>query len=144
MGLSIALRISKITKSSGPDFAQILLKLYESVWDRWKIGQRFREKNFRQIFVKKNVVVINGKHERSNCESWNFAQRPIRPFSSKDFKTTIFTVTPFMVQISPKYFHSREPQNHMTFNSSQLFETHPSTSLLKVHLTPKFLLPQFN
>ena len=39
-----------------------------------------------------------------DCESENFAQRPIRPFSWKNFKTTIFTVALFMVQISPKYF----------------------------------------
>ena len=75
-------------------------------------------KNFRLIFVK-NVVVINEKHERGDCESWNFAQRPIRPFSSKDFKTTIFTVAPFMAQISPKYYHSLQQQNHITFNSSE-------------------------
>ena len=30
---------------------------------------------------------------------------------------------PFMVQISPKPFHSLEPQNQMTFNSSQRFAT---------------------
>ena len=71
-----------------------------------------------------------------DCESENFAQRPIRPFSSKDFKTTIFTVALFMVQISLKYFHSLEPQNHITLNLSQIFDTHPSTSLLKVPLTP--------
>ena len=40
MGLSIALRISKITNSSDPDFAQIWVKPYESVWEGWKIGQR--------------------------------------------------------------------------------------------------------
>ena len=63
---------------------------------------RDSEKNIsRQIFVK-NVVVI----ERDDCENWNFAQKPIQPFSSKNFKTTIFTVAPFMAQISPKYFWS--------------------------------------
>ena len=36
MGLSTALRISIITKSMGPDFAQFWSKPYESVWDRWK------------------------------------------------------------------------------------------------------------
>ena len=59
-----------------------------------------------------------------------------KPFSSKDFKSTVLTVAPIMVQLSPKYFHSLEPQNHITFNWSQIFDTHPSTSLLKVPLTP--------
>ena len=43
MGLSIALRISKITKSSGPDFGQFWSKSSEAVWDRRKAAQRFRE-----------------------------------------------------------------------------------------------------
>ena len=43
MGLFIALRISKITKSKGPDFAQFWSKPSEVVWDRWKTAQRFRE-----------------------------------------------------------------------------------------------------
>ena len=58
-----------------------------------------------------------------DCENGKFAQSPIR---SKDFKTTFFTVAPFMIQISPKYLHSRNPQNYITFNSSQIFETHPN------------------
>ena len=41
-----------------------------------------------------------------------------------------------MVQISPKYFHSLKPQNHITFNSSQIFETHPSTGQFKFPLAP--------
>ena len=70
------------------------------------------------------------------CSEANQTQSDPEANQTLEVKTTIFTVTPFMVQISPKYFHSREPQNHMTFNSSQLFETHPSTSLLKVPLAP--------
>ena len=31
-----------------------------------------------------------------------------------------------------KYLHSLEPENHITFNSSLIFEKHRSTSLLKV------------
>ena len=34
-------------------------------------------------------------------------------------------------------------QNHLTFNSSQIFETHPFTSLLKILLTPYLMLPLF-
>ena len=64
------------------------------------------------------------KHEGGDCQRGRYAQKPIRPFSSKDFKTTIFVVTLFMVQISLKYFHSLEPQNHITFNLSQIFSTH--------------------
>ena len=84
MGLSIALRISKITKSKGPNFAQFWSKPYEAVWDRWKTAQRFREKYFCLIFVK-NVVVLGEKHDAHDWQSWNFAQRPIRHCSSRDF-----------------------------------------------------------
>ena len=38
--LSIALRISILTKSKGPNFAQFWSKPNESVWERWKITQR--------------------------------------------------------------------------------------------------------
>ena len=38
--------------------------------------------------------------------------------------------------VSPKYCHSLETQNHVIFNSSQIFETHPATSPLKLILTP--------
>ena len=41
MGLSIALRISKITKSKGPNFPQFWSKPYQAVCDRWKTAQRF-------------------------------------------------------------------------------------------------------
>ena len=34
-----------------------------------------------------------------------------RPCSSNDFKTTFLSVSPFMVQVSPQYFPSWEPQN---------------------------------
>ena len=54
----------------------------------------------------------------------------------KDLKTTCLPVAPFMVQISPKYFHSLKPQSSITFNSSKIFEAHPSTSLLKFLLGP--------
>ena len=81
---------------------------------------------------------------RWDCASWNFAERPIRPCPSKVFKTTFCTVAPFMVQKSPKYFHSQEPQAHITFKSSQIFKTHLSTFLLKVPLTPELWLPLFN
>ena len=40
-------------KKLGPDFAQIWLKHIQFVWDRQKIAQKFRDKYFRQIFVKK-------------------------------------------------------------------------------------------
>ena len=60
------------------------------------------------------------------------------------FKRLKTAVAPFIVQISPKYFHSLEPQNLITFNLSQIFETHPYTSLLKFWLTPLLLLPPFN
>ena len=66
MGLYIALRISKITKSKGPDFAQFWSKPSDAVWDRWKTAQIFREKYFRQIFIK-NVVLIVEKHEGHDC-----------------------------------------------------------------------------
>ena len=41
-------------------------------------------------------------------------------------------------------FHSLEPQNQIIFNLSLIFETHTSTRLLTVSLTPQLLLPQFN
>ena len=50
---------------------------------------------------------------------------------------------PFMVQISPKPFHSLEPQNHMTFNSSQRFATHPAINL-SIFFTLELQLPLFN
>ena len=65
-GLSIALRDSKITKSNSPDFAKFWSKPSEAVWDRWKTAQIFREKYFRQIFIK-NVVLIVEKHEWHYC-----------------------------------------------------------------------------
>ena len=49
-----------------------------------------------------------------------------------DFKTTIFTVAPIHSPYIFKYLHSLEPENHITFNSSLIFEKHRSTSLLKV------------
>ena len=79
------------------------------------------------------MVLRDNKHEGGDCENGKFAQSPIR---SKDFKTTFFTVAPFMIQISPKYLHSRNPQNYITFNSSQIFETHPSTGWFKFPLAP--------
>ena len=108
-----------------------------------KTAQRFRGKHFCPIFVK-NVVVIGEKHDAHYWQNWNFAQRQIRPCSSIDFKTTFLLVALFRVQISPKYFHSLKPQNHMKFNSSQIFEAHPSTNLLKFLLTPLLLWPLFN
>ena len=44
--------------------------------------------------------------EKDDYESWNFAQRLIRPCYSEDFKTTSFTAAHFRVQISPKYIIS--------------------------------------
>ena len=37
----------------------------------------------------------------------------MRPIISKDFKSIIFTVNPFVVhvQISPRYFHTLKPQS---------------------------------
>ena len=143
MGLSIALRISKIVKGKGPNFAQFWSKPYEAAWDRWKTAQRFRGKHIRRFFDK-NVVVIGKKHDGHDWQSWNFAQGPIRTCSSKDFRATLLSVTPFRVHISSKYFHSLKPQNHMKFNSSQIFEAYPSTSLIKFLLTPLPLLIIFN
>ena len=82
--------------------------------------------------------------EKDDCESWNFAQRLIRHCYSDDFKTISFTAAHFRVQISPKYLHSLEPQNHITLNSSLIFEIFPSTSLLKFLLTLQLMLPLFN
>ena len=62
MGLSIALRISKVTRRKGSHFAQSWSKSSEVVWDRWKTAQRFRENFFRQIFVQ-NVILMDEKHE---------------------------------------------------------------------------------
>ena len=120
MGLSIALRISKIIKGKGPNFAQFWSKPCEAAWDRWKTAQRFRGKHIRRFFDK-NVVVIGKKHDGHDWQSWNFAQRPIRTCSPKDFRATFLSVTPFRVHISSKYFHSLKPQNHMKFNSSQIW-----------------------
>ena len=66
MGLSIALRISKITKSKGPDFAQFWSKPSEAVGDRWKTAQISRGKYFHKMFLK-NVVLIVEKHEGHDC-----------------------------------------------------------------------------
>ena len=63
--------------------------------------------------------------------------------SDPALQKTFLSVAPFRVQISPKYFHSLKLQNHMKFNSSQIFEAHPSTSLLKFLLTPLLLFPLF-
>ena len=95
----------------------------------------FKKKKKNVALVKKNVVLIDEKHEGGDCQRWNFAQRLIRPCSWKDFKITFLAGAPFMMQISPKYFHSLKQQNRITFNLSQIFETHPSTSLLKSLLT---------
>ena len=75
----------------------------------WKTAQRFRGKYFPQIFAK-NMAFEGKKHEHGGYEKRNYAQRPIRPRSSRDFKTTLLTDVSFMVQISPKYFHSLEPR----------------------------------
>ena len=86
--ISMALQISIIRKGKGLDLDQFWSKPNESVWHRWKIAQQFRGKCFCFLFVKKkNVVLIDEKHEGGDCESWNFAQGPIRPSSSKDYKT---------------------------------------------------------
>ena len=50
----------------------------------------------------------------------------------------------FMAQISPKYFHTQEVEDHVTFNSSQIFKKYPFTSLLKLLLTPELLEPLLN
>ena len=42
------------------------------------------------------MVLRDNKHEGGDCENGKFAQSPIR---SKDFKTTFFTVAPFMIQL---------------------------------------------
>ena len=49
-----------------------------------------------------------------------------------------------MVQISPKYFHSQEEEDHVAFNSSRIFKKHPFTSLLKLLLTLELLWPLLN
>ena len=115
MGLSIPLRISKITKN------KILLNFD---WNHLKLfgtGEKLPKDSgnfFRQIFVK-NVILMDEKHEWHDWENQTFAQGPIRPCFSKDTKTTLISVTPFVVKISPNYFHSLKSQNHITFNSSQ-------------------------
>ena len=38
--------------------------------------------------------------------------------------------------VSNKHFHSLEPENNITFNLSQIFETHPSTGRFKFPLAP--------
>ena len=43
-------------------------------------------------------------------------------------------IAPFIVQKSPNYCYSLEPQNHIAFNSSQIFETHPSSSQVKISI----------
>ena len=81
------------------------------------------------------VHIEEKRHVHVLCNYGSTALWPIRPCTSKDFKSTILSVAPFMVQISPKDFHSLKPQNHVTFNSSQIFEAHFS-SLLKFLLAP--------
>ena len=68
--------------------AQILIQW---IWNRWKTAQRPRGKSSRPIFVK-NVVFIGKNHDAHDWQSWNFAQRPIRPCSSKDFKTKLLNI----------------------------------------------------
>ena len=46
------------------------------------------------------------------------------PALQNSSKQLFSQLPPFMVQISPKYFHSQEPQAHITFKSSQIFKTH--------------------
>ena len=57
--------------------------------------------------------------------------------------------SPIIVYLCPKYFHSLDSQNQITFNSSQIFETHPSTGRFKfplaqaavasIQLVPKYM-----
>ena len=86
---------------------------------------------------------MDKKHEGGTVQVEILHRGHSDPALQKSSKT-FCTVAPFMVQISPKYFHSQEPQAHITFNLSQIFKTHLSTFLLKVPLTPELWLPLFN
>ena len=111
--ISMALQISIIRKGKGLDLDQFWSKPNESVWHRWKIAQQFRGKCFCFFFVKKNVVLIDEKHEGDDCQSWKFAKRTIIPCTWKDFKTIFLAVAPSNLQISPKYYSSLEPWEHL-------------------------------
>ena len=59
------------------------------------------------------MVLIDEKHEGDDCQSWKFAKRTIIPCSWKDFKTIFLAVAPSNLQISPKYYSSLEPWEHL-------------------------------
>ena len=64
--LTIALRISKITKSKGPDFAQFQSKPSEAVWDRQKLS-KYSGKFF-LLNIQQNVALMDKKHEGGDCQ----------------------------------------------------------------------------
>ena len=96
MGVSTALRFSKITKSKSPDFAQFRSKPTEAVWDRWKLplqwppvwnldlyqklkGKRFMYKSTANIAIAKRMVCLIGIYlgrypEKKN--SWSLGHYP--------------------------------------------------------------------
>ena len=121
MGLSTALRISIITNSIGPDFAQFWSKPNESVWDRWKTVWGFRGKCFCQKW---------GTYGRKTWREWLIKMKfctevktPKQPYCQSPPSWCIYL---------PIFFHLPEPQNHATFNCDQ-------TKLLKVKVIYKYL-----
>ena len=109
MEISEALRISNVRKNKGPDFAQFWSKPSEAVWDRRETAQRFMENVFLDFYSKMwYLLTKNMKEVTVKCENLQRGQSdPAFGKNSKHF----FAVAPFMVQISPKYYHSLEPQN---------------------------------
>ena len=65
------------------DLAEFSAKLY----NLFGMGQKL-PKDSRENICQKYGIYRQKKHEHGGCEKWNYAQRPIRPWSSKDFKTT--------------------------------------------------------
>ena len=115
MGLSIALRISKNTKSKVPYFAQFWSE-HSKLFGTGKNLPKYSGKNISVKHLSNIWYLSSKKHEGHDWKSWKFLQRLIRPFSSKHCKTTFLSVASFIVQISPNNFHSLEPKNHITSN----------------------------